>query len=66
MRPYRVLLAASLAAAAFAAPASASGPDPDDYVTVKVNGFVVCVTEPCHQPSPVEVCVVPLGLCYGR
>lgn len=66
MRPYRSLLVASLAALAFAAPARAEAPDPDDYVTVTVNGFVVCVTEPCEQPPLVEVCVVPVALCVAR
>ena len=65
MTPYKALLVASLTAAALAAPAAAAPPDTDKYVTVKWNGFVVCVTEPCHQPSPVEVCVVPANLCYG-
>ena len=57
MRASRLALAACLTVAAFAAPASAALPDPDDYVTVEVNGPVVCVTEPCNQPPPVTVCV---------
>ena len=66
MRPMRVLLAAVAATAAFATPASASGFDPDDYVTVEFNPMVVCVTEPCDQPPPVTVCVVPLQYCTPR
>lgn len=52
--------------AALTAPAHAGGPDPDDYVTVEVNGPINCVTEPCDQPPPLTVCVVPIGYCTPR
>lgn len=60
-------LAAFVAAATLATtPAYAAGPDPDDYVTVEHNPPVNCVTEPCDQPPPVTVCVVPVGYCTPR
>jgi hypothetical protein len=62
----RLLLATVAAVGALAVPASASAPDPSDYVTVTVNPFVVCVTDPCNQPTPVTVCVVPLGYCTPK
>lgn len=63
MRLTRLVLVASLAAA-FGGTAHAAPPDPDDYVTVEVHEPPVCVTEPCDWQPMVEVCVVPLGLCY--
>lgn len=37
-----------------------------NVVTVEHQPMVVCVTEPCHQPMPVVVCVVPAGVCTPR
>lgn len=62
----RLALAAFVAAATLAGPAHAALPDPDDYVTVEFNPPVNCVTEPCDQPPPVTVCVVPVGYCTPR
>ncbi|HVF03437.1 MAG TPA: hypothetical protein VNA20_01225 [Frankiaceae bacterium] len=64
MRTARLLIATTAAAAAFATPASAAWSD--HVVTVEFQGPVVCVTEPCDQPMPVVVCVVPAAVCTPR
>lgn len=48
------LAAASALVAVAAVPSFAAVPE---VVTVTWHGFVVCVTDPCPQPVPVEVCV---------
>ncbi len=35
-------------------------------VTVEYQPMVVCVTYPCHQPTPVVVCVPAAALCTPR
>jgi hypothetical protein len=62
----RLVLAAACAAAAAAAPAQAAPPDLSKYVTVEFQPFVVCVTDPCPQPTPVVVCVVPAEFCTPK
>lgn len=60
------LVAVTALVAAAAAPASAAIPK---LVTVTFNPMVVCVTEPCHQPPPVTVCVnvpEPSAYCTPR
>lgn len=64
MRITRLAVASAATAAfvtAFAAPASASFP-----VTVEFQGPIECVTDPCDQPTPVVVCVVPVDVCTPR
>ena len=60
----RYVLVAAVACLGAAVPASAAPPDLSDEVTVRIQGPINCVTEPCEQPPLLTVCVVRLNTCF--
>lgn len=54
----RKILAIAALASAVAAPSATAA---QDLIKITYNPWVVCVTEPCPQPFPVTVCVLPSG-----